>query len=147
MFLSLDLLSEYRIQHGAIGLPYVTSRYSNWIFCRGVLGFATDCACKVWRRGLTTCLLLVGPPFGNQFINTSLAVGLTYIAYLLFFVFWYMPSFMSWYIISFLAYHYFLNILFFFKYSCTYIFHRRSLCTFYANMEYVYCCEIMHLDD
>ena len=37
MFLSLDLLSEYRIQLGAIGPLYVTSSYSTWIFCRGVL--------------------------------------------------------------------------------------------------------------
>ena len=57
MFLSLDLLSEYRIQHGAIGPRYVTSSYSTWIFCRGVSGFATDCPCEVWCRGLTTCLL------------------------------------------------------------------------------------------
>ena len=57
MFLSLDLLSEYRIQHGAIGPLFVTSSYSTWIFCRGVSGFATDC------RGLITCLLCVGPPF------------------------------------------------------------------------------------
>ena len=78
MFLSLDLLSEYRIQHGAIGPLYVTSSYSTWIFCRGVSGFATDCPCDVWCRGLTTCLLHVGPPFGNRFLNTSWAVGLTY---------------------------------------------------------------------
>ena len=61
MFLSLDLLSEYRIQHGAIGPLYVTSSYSTWIFCRGVSGFATDCPCDVWCRGLTTCLLHVAP--------------------------------------------------------------------------------------
>ena len=48
MFLSLDLLSEYRIQHGAIGPLYVTSSYSTWIFCRGVSGFATDCPCDIW---------------------------------------------------------------------------------------------------
>ena len=78
MFLSLDLLSEYRIQHGAIGPLYVTSSYSTWIFCRGVSGFATVCSCDVWCRGLTTCLLHVGPPFGNRFLNNSLAVGLTY---------------------------------------------------------------------
>ena len=71
MFLSLDLLSEYRIQHGAIGPLYVTSSYSAWIFCRGVSGFATDCPCGVWCRGLTTCLLHVGPPFGNRFLNNS----------------------------------------------------------------------------
>ena len=85
MFPSLDLLSEYRIQHGAIGPLYVTSSYSTMIFCRGVSGFATDCPCDVWCRGLTTCLLYVGPPFGNRFLNTSWAVGLTYwIVYLLF---------------------------------------------------------------
>ena len=33
--------------------------------------------------------------------------------------------------INFWLYLYFLNILYFFKYSCTNIFHRRSLCTFY----------------
>ena len=63
MFLSLDLLWEYRIQHGANGPLYVTSRFSTWIFCRGVSGFATDCPCGVWCRGLTTSLLHVGPPF------------------------------------------------------------------------------------
>ena len=69
MFLPLDLLSEYRIQHDAIGLLYVTSSYSTWIFCRGVSGFATDCPCSVWCRGLTTCLLHVGLPFGNQLLT------------------------------------------------------------------------------
>ena len=105
MFLSLDLLSEYRIQHGAIGPFYVTSSYSICIFCRGVSGFATDCPCDVWCRGLTTCLLHVGPPFENQFLNTSWAVGLTYwIVYLhICFVFWHMQLYTSWYIISFLA--------------------------------------------
>ena len=78
MFLSLDLLSEYGIQHGVIGPLYVTSSYSTWIFCRGVSGFATDCPCDVWCRGLTTCLLHIGPPFGYRILNTSWAVGLTY---------------------------------------------------------------------
>ena len=73
-----NILSEYRLQHGAIGPLYVTSSYSTWIFCRRVSGFATDCPCDVWCRGLTTCLLHVGPPFGNRFLNTSWAVGLTY---------------------------------------------------------------------
>ena len=77
MFLPLDLLFEYRIQHGSIGPLYVTSRYSTWIFCRGVSGFATDCPCGVWCRGLTTCLLHVGPPFGNRLLNNSWAVGWT----------------------------------------------------------------------
>ena len=77
LFLSLDLLWEYWIQHGANGPLYVTSCYSTWIFCRGVSGFATDCPCDVWCRGSTTCLLHVGPPFGNRILNNSWAVGLT----------------------------------------------------------------------
>ena len=133
MFLSLDLLLEYRIQHGAIGPLYVTSSYPTWIFCRGVSGFATDCPCDVWCRGLTTCLLHVGPPFGNRFLNTSWAVGLTYwILYLIFFcILTYAIIYVLIHHIIFWLYLYFLNILYFFKYSCTNIFHRRSLCTFY----------------
>ena len=117
IFLSLDLLSEYRIQHGAIGPLYVTSSYSTWIFCRGVSGFATDCPCDVWcRRGLTTCLLHVGPPFGNRFLNTSWDVGLTYwIVYLHFFVFWQMQLYMSWHIISILALSLLLKYYLFFQ--------------------------------
>ena len=135
MFLSLDLLSEYRIQHGAIGPLYITSSYSTWIFCRGVSGFATDCPCDVWCRGLTTCLLHVGPPFENRFLNTSWAVGLTYwIVYLNF------CCILTYAIIYVLIHHiifwlnlYLLNILYFFKYSCTNIFHRRCLCTFHEG--------------
>ena len=41
----------------------------------GVPSFATDCPCRVWCRGFTTCLLYVGPLFGNQFWNEML-VGL-----------------------------------------------------------------------
>ena len=133
MFLSLDLLWEYRIQHGANRPLYVTSSYSTWIFCRGVSGFATDCPCGVWCRGLTTCLLHVGPPFGNRILNNIWAVGLTYmIMNLIFCVFWHMQLYMSWYIKSFFGFT-FLNILYFFKYSCTDIFHRCSLYTFYFN--------------
>ena len=69
MFLSLDLLWEYRFQHGANRPLNVTSRYSTWIFCRGVSGFVTDCPCGVWCRGLTTCLLHIGPTFGNRILN------------------------------------------------------------------------------
>ena len=77
MFLSLDLLSEYRIQHGANWPLHVISSCSTWIFCRGVSGFATDSPCGVWCRGLTTYLLHVGPPFENRILNNSWAVGLT----------------------------------------------------------------------
>ena len=73
MFLSLDLLSEYRIQHGTIGPPYVTYGYSTWIFYKRVSGFATACPCSVWCRGLNTCLLHVGPLFGNRLLKNSWA--------------------------------------------------------------------------
>ena len=71
---------------------HVTSSYSTWIFCRAVSGFATDCPCDVWCRGLTTYLLHVGPPFGNRLLNTSWAVGLTYwiVYFHIFFLFWHM---------------------------------------------------------
>ena len=138
MFLSLDHLSEYRIQHGAIGPLYVIISYSNWISCRGVSGFATDCPCGVWCRGLTTCLLHVGPPFGNRFLNTSWAVGLTYwIVYLFLYHHFYILKYAIIYVlihhIIFWLYLYFLNILYFFNCSCINIFHRRSLCTFYSK--------------
>ena len=63
---------------------------------------------------------------------------------LIFFVFWHMQLYMSWYIRSFFRFT-FLNILDFFKYSCTNIFRRRSLYTFYqwgryaANQDSSYC--------
>ena len=50
----------------------------------------------------------------------------------MFFVFWHMQLYMSWYIRSFFDFT-FLNFVYFFKYSCTNIFHRRSLYTFYAR--------------
>ena len=116
-----------------IGPLYVTSSYSTWIFCRGVSGFATDCPCDVWCRGLTTCLLHVGPPFGNRFLNTSWAVGLTYwIIYLHFVcILTYAIIYVLIHHIIFWLYLYFLNIFYFFKDSCINIFHRRSLCAFY----------------
>ena len=74
------------------------------------------------------------PPFGKRFLNTSWAVGLTYgIVYLHFF------CILTYAIIyldtpnHFLAISLLLKYSFFFKYSCTNIFHRRSLCTFYSN--------------
>ena len=120
MFWFLDLLWEYRIQHSANGPLYVTSSYSTWTFCRGVSGFAIDCPCGVWCRGLTTCLLHVGPPFGNRILNNSCRFYIMdYESY--FFVFWHMQLYMSWFIRSFFGFT-FLNILYFFKYSCTNIF-------------------------
>ena len=83
----INICFNYKTSDEIITWPlYVTSSYSIWIFSRGVSGFATDCPCDVWCQVLTTCLLRVGPPFGNRFLNTSGAVGLTYwIVYFLYF--------------------------------------------------------------
>ena len=62
MFLPLDIPSEYRPEHVTFGLLCVTFKFPSRLFCRRVPGFATDCPCGVWCRGLTTCLLYVGPP-------------------------------------------------------------------------------------
>ena len=70
-WINIKMASYHNMAH------YVTSSYLIWIFCRGVSGFATDCPCGVWCSGLTTCLLHVGPPFGNGISNNSWAVGLT----------------------------------------------------------------------
>ena len=62
MFLPLDIPSEYRPEHVTFGLLCLIFKFPSRIFCRRVPGFATDCPCGVWCRGLTTCLLYVGPP-------------------------------------------------------------------------------------
>ena len=53
MFLSLDLLSEYRIQHGAIGPLYVTSNYStlqlcNWLSLRCLVSWINHLPRACW---------------------------------------------------------------------------------------------------
>ena len=54
MFLPLDIPSEYRPEHVTFGLLCVIFKFPSRIFCRRVPGFATDCPCGVWCRGLTT---------------------------------------------------------------------------------------------
>ena len=133
MFLSLDPLWEYRIQHGAKGPLYVTSSYSTWIFCRGVSGFATDCPCGVWCRVLATCRRHVGPPFGNRILNNSWAVGLT--SWIINLTLFCVLTFAIIYVLIHQIIFGFIYSLFF-KYSYTYIFHRRSLYTFYQYYTY-----------
>ena len=55
----------------------VMFRFSTSIYYRGVAGFATDCPCSILCRGLATCLLYVGPLFGNQVWCNSEFVSLT----------------------------------------------------------------------
>ena len=52
-------------------------QFNTRIFDRGVPGFATDCPCGVWWRGLTTCPLYIGPLFWNLVYNDSRLVSLT----------------------------------------------------------------------
>ena len=61
----------------SFGLLYGMFTFPTRIFYRGVPGFATDCPCGVWCRGLTTCPLYVGPLFGNLVENHSVFVSLT----------------------------------------------------------------------
>ena len=65
MFLPLDILLEYWIEHVSFWLLYVMFTFPTRIFYRGVPGFVTGCPCDVWCCGLTTCPLCVGPLFGN----------------------------------------------------------------------------------
>ena len=65
MFRPLDIRLEYCIEHVTFGLLYVMFTFHTRISYRGVPGFATDCPCGVWCRGLTTRLLYVGPLFLN----------------------------------------------------------------------------------
>ena len=74
-------------------------------------------SCGVWCRGLATCLLHVGPPFGNGFLNNSWAVGVTWwIVYLIFLYFDICNYICLDTSYHFWLYLYFLNILYFFKY-------------------------------
>ena len=76
-FRLLDILLEYWIEHVTLGLLYVMFTFSTTILYRGLPGFAADCPWGVWCRGLTTCLLYVGPLFGNLVWNDSSFVSLT----------------------------------------------------------------------
>ena len=63
MFLPLDRLLEYYIEHVTIGLRYVKVMLLTRLFCRGVPGFALDCNCCVRCHGSPNRPLYVGPLF------------------------------------------------------------------------------------
>ena len=69
MFLSLDILFEYWIEHVISGPLYVVFRFSTRIFYRGVPGLVTDCPCGIWRDDVMT------PCHGNAFRITGLLYG------------------------------------------------------------------------
>ena len=129
----LDLLWEYRIQHGANGPLYVTSSYSTWNILQGSFRL---CNWLSLRR-LVSWINHLPPACWSTFWKSEFKqqLGCRFdimdnISY--FFVFWHMQLYMSWYIRSFFGFTV-LNILYFFKYSCTNIFHRGSLYTFYQE--------------
>ena len=47
MFLSMDILFDYWIEHASFGVLYVMFRFSTRIFYGGAPGFATDLSCGV----------------------------------------------------------------------------------------------------
>ena len=106
-------------------IPHLPGCFCSWTFCQNI-------GCNMVPSDLTSCLLHVGPPFGNRFLNTSWAVGLTYrIVYLIFLYFDICNYICLDASYHFWLYLYFLNIIYFFMYSCTITFNRRSICTFY----------------
>ena len=118
MFLSLDLLSEYRIQHGAIGPLYVTSSYSTWIFCRSfwLCNWLSLRRLVSWINHLSpACWSTFWKSIFKQQLGCRFDIMDSISSYF-FFVFWHMQLHMSRYIISFFwLYCYFLNILYFFS--------------------------------
>ena len=76
-FRPLNIPFENWIEPVIIGLLHVMFRLSFRIFYRGVSSFVTDCPCGVWCRGLTTCLLHIGPLYGYLVLNDSRFVSLT----------------------------------------------------------------------
>ena len=111
----------------------------SWVECHFLFSFATDCPCGVWCRGLTTCLLHVGPPFGNPFFKQQFVCRFDIMDSIssIFCILTYAIIYVLLHHIIFRRYLCFLKILYIFKYTCTNIFHRRSLYTFY-NMAWIF---------
>ena len=125
--------------------PLMTSgrvRYSIMTACSSITNKATcvwldygyfvthvilyDCPCGFWCRGFNHLPPVCWSTFWKQLgCRFDIMDNESY-----FCVFWHMQLYMSWYIRSFFGFT-FLNILYVFKYSCTSIFHRSSLYTFY----------------
>ena len=125
MFLLLKLLLEYWIEHFTVLLLNVKIVFAHRNFYR-VAGFATDCPCGVWCRGFTTCLLYVGPLFGNLVktaVGPNVWHSLPLILYIYIYIYLYLVIQLYFIFISLiytrLKYDYFLPITFF--------------CTFFIN--------------
>ena len=120
------------------GPLYVTSSYSTWIFCKGVSGFASDCPCGVWCRELTTCLLHVGPPFWKSNFKQQLGCRFDIMDNISYFLVCVLTYAIVYVLIHWFIFRFYLPKYSFFKYSCTNIFHRCSLYTFYElSIKYI----------
>ena len=121
-------------------MSHLQCSYSTRIFCRGVSGSATDCPCGVWCRVLTTCLLHVGPPFGNRLLNNSWAVGLTlWIVYLHLFCIFGICN----YICLDTSYHFSASS----SYILLFIFSSTSVLTFSINVVFILSIEPSYITD
>ena len=58
MFLLLDILFEYRVEHAIFGLLYVMFKFSTRIFYMGIPGIANDCLCWCWFPWINHLLLV-----------------------------------------------------------------------------------------
>ena len=128
MFPPLNILLEYWIEYVTFGLLYVIFTFPTRIFYRGVPGFATDRPCGVWCRGLTTCLLYVGPLFGNL---VWMIVGLQvwHKGKQLFCCFWLFYILMSYNIILYFRLPIFMSQI------VLYLLHSTSVLSFYIDVE------------
>ena len=114
------------------GIWYVMS----FTLLQGVPDFAADCPCSVWCRGLTSCILYVGPLFGNLVWKDISFVSLTWWR-TTFSLFWYvytyivMPYNMIILYFHLTYFHVWNSALLFTYYSGTVFLHRRSLGAFY----------------
>ena len=101
---------------------FVTSSYSTWIFCRGVFKLCNWLSLRCLVSWINHLLPACWSIFWKSNFKKQLGCRFDIMdneSY--FFVFWHMQLYMSWYIRSFFGFT-FLNILYFFKYSCTNIF-------------------------
>ena len=115
--------------------PFKSRLSTQLIFCRGVLDFATDCPCGVWCRGLITCLLHVGPPFGNrlkQQLGCRFDIMDNISSHVLHFDICRCICLDAPYHFRFISTS-FMMVFILIKYSRTYSFNRRSLYTFYQD--------------
>ena len=127
MFVPLDILLEYWIEHVPLGLLYVMFTFLTWVFYRGVPGFATDCPCSVWCRGWITCPLYVGPLFRNLVENDSRFISLTS-GKRFFCCFWLFHILMPYNRILYLRLFYFMSL------SLLYFLHSTSVLSFYIDV-------------